>query len=81
MQIGPGCVFPVDAIVLHALDAGGAGARYGFFVDDTVLEPEVRDAETDDIVDSRRDILGGAEDIDKIDSGAGKFARRGLCCV
>jgi hypothetical protein len=57
VQVGSGGVFAEDAVVLDAFDAGGAGAGYGFFVDDFVLQPQVGDAETDYIVDYGRDVL------------------------
>ena len=67
-----------DAIVLHTLDAGSPCAGYSFFVNDAILQPEIRNAKADDVVDDGRNEFRGAEDIDQIDSPARLLARRGV---
>ena len=66
--MGAGGVFAEDAVVLDGFDAGGTGAGYCFLVDDFILEPEVGDAEAEDVVDDGGDELGGAEDVNEVDS-------------
>ena len=70
-----------DAVVLHAFDAGGAGAGYGLVVDDFILQPEIRNAEPDHVVHDGGHMFGGAEDIHQVDSAARLLARRGLRSV
>ena len=67
-SIGPSPHDAENAVVLHALDAGGAGAGDGFVVDDLVLQPEIGNAEPNHVVDDGRHVLGGAKDVDQIDS-------------
>jgi len=64
-----------DAVILDALYAGGFGARDSLLVYDSVLEPEIRDAEANDVVDDGRHIFRGTEYVDEVDAGAGLFAR------
>lgn len=68
VQAGSGSVLAEDAVVLNALDAGVAGAGDGFIVNDFVLEPEVGDAETNDVVDDSGDELRGAKNVNEVDS-------------
>ena len=78
MQLRPCRVLAINAIVLHAFDAGGAGAGHGFVVDHPVLQPEIWNAEPDHVVDDRRHVLGGAKDIHEVDARPVSLARRGL---
>jgi hypothetical protein len=78
MQIWPRCVLPEDAFVLHTLHSSSAGAGYSFFVDHIVLEPQVRNVQSNYIVHNRRHILRGAKHIHQVDACARCFARCSL---
>ena len=55
-----------DAAVHDDVDAAGLGAGGGFEVDDSLLDPEVFEAELDHLVDDGGDEFGKAEDIDDV---------------
>ena len=61
-------VLAKDAVVLDAFHAGGAGAGDGLVVDHIFLQPEIRNAETDHVIDDGRHVLRGAEYVDQVDS-------------
>jgi hypothetical protein len=64
------CVLAEDAVVLDAFDPGGFCLGDGFIVLHAILQPEIGDVETNHIIDDRRNVFGGAEDIDEIDLAA-----------
>ncbi len=59
-------VFHHDAAIHDDVDAAGFGAGGGFAVDDSLLNPEVGEAELKHLVDDGRDELREAEDIDDV---------------
>ena len=70
-----------DAAVHDDVDAAGFGAGGGFEVDDSLLDPEVVEAELEHLVDDGRDEFGEAEDVDDVgldgeigEGGVGLFA-------
>ena len=67
-----------DAAVHDDVDAAGFGAGGGFEIDDSLLDPEVRKAELEHLVDDGRDEFGEAEDIDDVgfDGEIGEAWRR-----
>ena len=83
--MSPGCQAPVldhDAAVHDDVDAAGFGAGSGFKVDDSLLYPEVWQAEAEHLVDDGGDESGQAEDVDDVgfdgefgEAGVGFFAQ------
>jgi hypothetical protein len=55
-----------DATVHDDVDASGFGAGCGFEVDDSLLDPEVREAELEHLVDDGGDEFGKAKDVDDV---------------
>src|ERR1700692_1247017 len=66
-----------DAAVHHYVDASGFGARGGFDVDDSLLNPEIGEAELEHLVDDGRNEFGKTEDIDYV----GLDGESGEACV
>jgi len=74
-----------DAAVHDDVDASGFGAGGGFGVDDSLLDPDVFEAEGEHLVDDGGDEFGKAEDVDYVgfdgeigEAGVGLFAEDGL---
>ncbi len=55
-----------DAAVHDDVDAAGFGAGGGFEVDDSLLDPEVLEAECEHLVDDGGNEFGKAEDVDDV---------------
>ncbi len=62
-----------DAIVLDAFHPCLPGAGDGVVVNHAVLQPEIRDAETDHVINDCGHVLGGAKHIDKVDAGLSRI--------
>src|SRR5579871_3701096 len=63
-----GGVLPIDTVVLYDFDARGAGLCCCFFVTDSILQPDIRDAEADYVVDDRRHVVRCAEDVGHVEA-------------
>src|ERR1035441_7357213 len=68
-------VLAEDTVILHALHTSSLGATDSFIVSYTILQPQVRDAEADRIVDDGRHIFRRPEDIDQVQACASLFPR------
>src|SRR5258708_37992786 len=55
-----------DAAVHHDVDASGFGAGGGFEVDDSLLDPEVGEAEMEHLLDDGGDEFWQAEGVDDV---------------
>ena len=70
-----------DAPVHHYVDAAGFGAGGGFLMDDSLLDPEVGEAELEHLFDDGWNEFGKTEDVDDVgldgeigEAGVGLFA-------
>src|ERR1019366_1568006 len=74
-------MFAEDAVVLYAFHAGFSRACNCLFVNDSILQPQIRNPESNNIIDDRRNICRCAKHVDQVDASLGLALGRSLRCL